>query len=139
MVFMGSIAPPDHDARVTAVRARLDDVTGGEPGPDELALLVRLLRAFAVRAPEAAEQVITLLSSGSEDLRDRAHALKGSAANIGAAGLSALCASIEQDARAGVRPDPVATAEMLRAETAAVLRAVTEVADAYEERRTRYR
>ncbi|MEU4562605.1 Hpt domain-containing protein [Actinoplanes sp. NPDC023936] len=133
---MGASRPADHDARVAAVRARLDDVTGGEPGPDELDLLIRLLRAFAARAPELAGQLIDLLAADDlGQLRDLAHALKGSAANVGAAGLSALCAGVEQDARAGVRPEPASTARRLRTEVTAAQRAVTEVADGYAKRR----
>ncbi|WP_433831838.1 Hpt domain-containing protein [Actinoplanes sp. CA-015351] len=128
---MGSVAPPaDHDARVAAVRARLDDITAGKPSPDELALLVKLLRAFAAKAPAATDELISVLENGGTgDIRERAHAFKGSAANIGATALSALCAGVEEDAREGIRSDPATTAQRLRDEVAQALRAVTEVAD----------
>jgi HPt (histidine-containing phosphotransfer) domain-containing protein len=130
---MGSVAPPDHDARVIAIRARLDDITEGAPGPAELALLARLLRSFAAKAPAATDELIGLLAAGATtDIRERAHALKGSSANIGATALSALCADVEAQARAGDRPEPVTTAQRLRDEVGRALRAVTEVADSYE-------
>lgn len=125
-------AAPDHDARAAGVRARLHDITGGTPGPDERALLVRLLRSFADQAPATAGTVIDLLDGGElRELRERAHALRGSAANIGATGLAALCAGIERDARAGRRP-AAGTARRLGDEVTETVRAVTAVADAYE-------
>ncbi|WP_232050038.1 Hpt domain-containing protein [Actinoplanes sp. OR16] len=128
---MGIVAPPSHDERVTAVRARLNDITDGDPGPGERALLARLLRSFAAKAPAAADELIDVLDGDTGVLRERAHALKGSSANIGATALAAICAAVETDARAGNRPDP-ATAAHLRDEIAGMVRAVTEVADAYE-------
>ncbi|WP_229075563.1 Hpt domain-containing protein [Actinoplanes sp. DH11] len=145
-----------HDARTAQVRARLADITQGEPEPHERALLVRLLRSFTAKTPAAADEVIRLLGEAADgtagqatdgttvgaadatanqaaaELRERAHALKGSAANVGATGLAAVCADVESQARTGVRPDPVTTAQRIRAEVTGTLRAVTEVADDYD-------
>ncbi|MEU4688745.1 Hpt domain-containing protein [Actinoplanes sp. NPDC023714] len=130
---MGIVAPPSHGERVAAIRKRLADIADGDPGPAERALLARLLRSFAAKAPAAAGELIDLLGDGATTaLRERAHALKGSSANIGATALSALCAVVETEARAGLRPDPATTAQHLRDEVAGVVRAVTEVAESYE-------
>jgi HPt (histidine-containing phosphotransfer) domain-containing protein len=129
---MESVAPPDHDARVASIRTRLNDITEGAPSPAERTLLVRLLRSFAAKTPAAADELIGLLATGPvTEIRERAHALKGSSANIGAISLSALCADVETEARAGVRPAPVTTAQRLRDEVGGALRAVHEVADSY--------
>jgi HPt (histidine-containing phosphotransfer) domain-containing protein len=125
------------DERLATVRARIEAITDPDPTPDEQALVLRLLRGFVTRTPAAVEQVTALLEDAAAErgvLRDRAHALKGSAANIGAAGLAALCATVEDQARAGRVTDPAGTAELIRAEAAGAVRAVSAIADEFARR-----
>ncbi|GGJ77830.1 hypothetical protein GCM10010123_04870 [Pilimelia anulata] len=125
-------APPPADAgdaelagRWADITARLADITGPEPPPEERALLDRLVASFAARAPAAVEELAAAVRAGdAAAVRDRAHALKGSAANLGAARLAALCADLEDRARAGDTPPPGDPLAALRAEAAATLRAL---------------
>lgn len=120
---------------VTAgVRARLADLVGEEPSPAETALLGRLLRSFRERAPASADLLCDLLCEGDPGrVRDQAHALRGSAANIGATALAELCGGVEDQAGAGVVADPATTAARIRLELAAAVRAVAEVAHDYQQ------
>lgn len=123
------------DDRVAGVRARIAIIVDPDPTPAELALVVRLLRSFIAKTPAAVE----LLLDGFEakdvaTVRDQAHALKGSAANIGATALATLCAAVEDQARAGAVADPAGTAGRIRAEAAGAMEAVSVLADEYAQR-----
>jgi histidine phosphotransfer protein HptB len=122
------------DERIATVRARIGAITDSDPTPAELALVLRLLRNFVAKTPAAVEQVTASLenAAGLGVLRDQAHALKGSAANIGATGLAALCSAVEDQARAGAVTDPAGTAGRIRAEAAGALQAVAALADEYD-------
>ena len=107
--------------REDEVRDRLADIAGPEPGPAERALMARLIRSFLARTPAAVERLGELLRGGDPTtLRDHAHALKGSAANIGAGTLSAIFAEVEHAARDGAVPDPDVTLGRVAAEQAIV-------------------
>jgi HPt (histidine-containing phosphotransfer) domain-containing protein len=126
---MESVTEADDETRVAGVRARLADLTEGDPTPAETALLLRLLGSFEGRAQEAADVLADLLRHGDlADVRDQAHSLKGSAANIGATRLAGLCAAVEDQARAGRLADPRHTAARLHTEVAGALRAVSRLA-----------
>lgn len=121
------------DERLAGVRARIALITDPDPTAAELALIQRLLRSFVAKTPEAVARLLD--GFGGKDLgtiRDQAHGLKGSAANIGATALAALCAALEDQARAGAIADPAGTAERIRAEAAGALEAVSALADEYE-------
>ncbi|WIM98836.1 Hpt domain-containing protein [Actinoplanes oblitus] len=122
------------EERLAAVRDRIETITDPDPTPAERALVLRLLRNFAARTPDAVDQVTASLENAADlgVLRDQAHALKGSAGNIGAAALATLCATVEDQARAGKLTDPVSMAGRIRAEAAGALRAVTALAEEYE-------
>src|SRR5690349_13894309 len=93
-------------SREDEVRDRLADIAGDDPGPAERALIGRLIRSYLQKTPAGVDRLSELLRGGDTDtLREHAHALKGSASNIGAAGLAAVFAEVEQDARAGFVPD----------------------------------
>lgn len=129
---MGTATQPEDRARLADVRARLAELVEADPSPAELALVLRLLRSFAAKAPLAADDLVRLLHEGDpEPVRDHAHSLKGSAANIGAAGLAELCAQVEDRARAGAVTDPGPTADRLRAEVDGAVRAVESLAREY--------
>jgi HPt (histidine-containing phosphotransfer) domain-containing protein len=101
---------------------RLADIGGDRPGPDERALLGRLIRSFRGKAPGAVEQLGELLRGGDpQAVRDHAHGLKGSAANIGAETLSGIFAEVEHLAADGVIPDADLTLGRICAEQALVL------------------
>jgi HPt (histidine-containing phosphotransfer) domain-containing protein len=89
-----------YPGRLGQIRARLDDLAGPDPYEDEWALLARLLRSFTVKTGPAVDQLAAALRTGdAEDVRERAHGLKGSAANVGAGTLAALFAHLEHRAR----------------------------------------
>jgi histidine phosphotransfer protein HptB len=109
-------------SREDEIRARLGDIAGPEPSAAERALLARLLRSFVTKTPDGVDRLGALLRGGEPGtVRDHAHALKGSAANLGADRLAAICAEVEQGARDGRLPDPDSTLGRLAAEQAQVL------------------
>jgi HPt (histidine-containing phosphotransfer) domain-containing protein len=119
----------DVSTREGEIRARLADIGGETPGPAERALLARLIRSFAGKTPGKVEQLGELLRGGDpEAVRDHAHGLKGSAANIGADTLSGIFAEVEQSARDGVVPDADMTLGRVCAEQALVLGVLDELA-----------
>ncbi|MEU0556876.1 Hpt domain-containing protein [Dactylosporangium sp. NPDC006015] len=88
--------------RAAGIRARLDDVAGPDPSPDDLAMLARLLTAFTTRTPPAVDRLAVAMHAGdTAAVHVQAHALKGSAANIGGTALADLLADLEQRARGG--------------------------------------
>lgn len=130
---METATQPEDEARVAGVRARLTTLVEADPSPAELALVARLLNSFAVKAPVAADLLVRLLHQGdAEPVREQAHRLKGSAANIGAMGLAALCAGVEEQARAGVVADPDTITAHLEREVGGAVRAVRVLAGEYE-------
>lgn len=97
-----------------AIRARLLEITGPEPGGPECALLVRLLTSYTAKTPPALERLTDALAAADlTAVQDQAHALKGSAANIGAAALTDLFAELEDAARDGHLLEPRATLDRI--------------------------
>src|SRR5690242_14699167 len=112
----------DVRTREGEIRARLAEIGGKRPGPAERALLARLIRSFAGKTPGRVEQLGELLRGGDPAaVRDHAHGLKGSAANIGADTLSGIFAEVEHAARDGVILDADMTLGRICAEQALVL------------------
>jgi CheY-like chemotaxis protein len=106
----------------TAIRARLGELTGPEPTEDELTLVDQLIDTFLTRVPVTVEQLADALRDGDgEIIAARAHALKGSAANIGADSLADLADGFEAHARAGRVPDAAPSTTILRDEVDLVL------------------
>ncbi|GAA1606883.1 Hpt domain-containing protein [Actinoplanes couchii] len=129
---METATQPEDEARVAGVRARLADLVEADPSPAELALMARLLNSFAAKAPASADELARLLRQGDAGLvREQAHSLKGSAANIGATDLATLCARIEDQARAGIVADPETTTAHLELEVGGAVRAVLILAGEY--------
>jgi HPt (histidine-containing phosphotransfer) domain-containing protein len=94
--------------RESDIRARLAEITGGAPpaGP-ERDLLGRLLVSYTSKTPVGIEQLESLIRAGDvTGVRQLAHALKGSATNLGVTALSRLFATVEDEARADRLPDP---------------------------------
>jgi histidine phosphotransfer protein HptB len=121
------------DERLAGVRARIATITDPDPAPEELALVLRLLRSFVAKTPPAVDRLLDGFQQKDPGLiRDQAHALKGSAANIGATALAALCSALEDQARTGAVTDPAGTAGRIRAEAEAALAAVAALAAEYE-------
>ncbi|WP_433360808.1 Hpt domain-containing protein [Actinoplanes sp. CA-142083] len=124
----------DTRTRGEAIRARLADIGGNEPGPGERALLARLIRSFAGKTPAGVDQLGELLRGGDPlAVRDHAHGLKGSAANIGADTLSGIFAEIEHSAGSGVIPDADLTLGRICAEQALVLGLLGDLAKEFED------
>jgi HPt (histidine-containing phosphotransfer) domain-containing protein len=130
---METATAPEDLARVAGVRARLADLVEAEPSPAELALILRLLRSFAATAPLAADELVRLLHEGDAGrVRDQAHSLKGSAANIGAASLAVVCGQVEDVARTGRITAAGPAAGRLRAEVDGALRAIRVLTGEFE-------
>ncbi|MEV6305947.1 Hpt domain-containing protein [Actinoplanes sp. NPDC051861] len=130
---MESVIDARDQIRIAEVRARLSDLTEDDPTPAEVALVIRLLRSFEGKVPAAADLLVGMLHDGEPGpVREQAHALKGSAANIGATALADLCADVEDQARVGVVADPATTSVRVRDEVAGALRAVAVIAGEYE-------
>jgi HPt (histidine-containing phosphotransfer) domain-containing protein len=134
---METATQPEDRARVAGVRTRLADLVEADPSPAELALVLRLLRSFAEKAPPAADELVRVLHEGDPGMvRDRAHSLRGAAANLGLAGLAGVCSQIEDHARAGIVAEPGPVAGRLGAELDGAVRAVMALAGEYERRAT---
>jgi HPt (histidine-containing phosphotransfer) domain-containing protein len=119
-----------HSGRLGEIRARLDDLAGPDPHDDERELLARLLRSFTIKTAPAVDRLAAVLREGdAEDVRERAHGLKGSAANVGAGTLAGIFADLEHRARAGALPGPAALLDAVRAELDLVVPALMAVAD----------
>ncbi|WP_295914153.1 PAS domain S-box protein [uncultured Xanthomonas sp.] len=102
-------APPEPaaPAALDAILARFGNNAG---------LFVRMLDAFAEEHRTLLQRVEAALRQGDAGASaDAAHALKGSAATLGAATLAQAAAVVEQDARGGRLPDVAATLAALRA------------------------
>jgi signal transduction histidine kinase/DNA-binding response OmpR family regulator len=111
-----------------AVRARVDELLGPDPSPAEVELVAQLIDAFVARLPDSIEKLTTALTAGdTETVAARAHALKGSASNIGAVSLAAVAAELETNARAGDLPDVEPPATILRDEAELALRVLDAV------------
>ncbi|GAA1501193.1 hypothetical protein GCM10009827_009560 [Dactylosporangium maewongense] len=103
--------------RAAGISARLDDVAGPDPSPDDLAMLARLLTAFTTRTPPAVDRLAVAMHAGdTAAVHVQAHALKGSAANIGGTALADLLADLEQRARDGGLPDAGPALDRIRTE-----------------------
>jgi signal transduction histidine kinase/CheY-like chemotaxis protein len=110
-------AGPRQAELASAVRARLAEIAGPEPGDGERALLGQLIDTFLARTPAAIDRLAEFMRERDLDaVASQAHALKGSAANIGAVGLAGLAADVENRARAGRLPDPRRSLDVMRLE-----------------------
>ncbi len=120
----------DHSSQTVEIRARLADITGAEPAAAEHALLARLIHSFLGKTPPAVDRLDELLRGDDPVLvRDHAHGLKGSAANLGAGTLAAIFAEIEQDARNGRVADADLTVTRVRSELGQVTGVLLRLAD----------
>ncbi|GAB7038545.1 MULTISPECIES: Hpt domain-containing protein [Catenuloplanes] len=117
------------DARAAALDERLLDIAGPDPSPAERALMVRLIENFLRKVPAMLDHLeFTLAADDPAEARTAAHALRGSASNIGADGLALLAGAVEDEIRAGRPPAPAAVTA-LRAEADAVRPLLTAAAD----------
>jgi signal transduction histidine kinase/DNA-binding response OmpR family regulator/HPt (histidine-containing phosphotransfer) domain-containing protein len=95
--------PPAHSTAAADVlydRSRLDELR--EYDTPDGSVVRAALDAFAEQAPAHLEDLRTRIASGdAPGVRESAHALKGSASNVGAVALAALASSLELDARRG--------------------------------------
>lgn len=112
------------------IRARLAEIGGDEPTGPERQLLARLLRSWITKTPAAVDRLAELVHDADlAAVRDQAHLLKGSAANLGITTLAGLFAGIEQEARAGRRPDPDTALAAVRREYARAERVCAGIAE----------
>ena len=119
----------DVHSREDEIRTRLADITGPDPAGPERALVGRLIRSYLAKTPGAVDQLGELLRGGTpEAVREHAHSLKGSAANLGADTLAGIFAEVEHAARDGVVPDADLILGRVGAELARVLAVLEELA-----------
>ncbi|PWT76363.1 MAG: hypothetical protein C5B46_01290 [Proteobacteria bacterium] len=91
---------------------------GGPATPD---LLAQVIRIYLETAPELLETLRSGLAAGHVDaVRNAAHTLKSSSANLGAGTLSGLCKQLETAARNGALTPDLATMECVDFEYARV-------------------
>jgi HPt (histidine-containing phosphotransfer) domain-containing protein len=84
-------------------------------------LLERIAVAFAEDAPRQVRRMRRAIAEETlEELRRGAHALKSSAASIGAARLARLCATVEDDAKSGRAGHAAATLQVVEDQVAQV-------------------
>jgi CheY-like chemotaxis protein/HPt (histidine-containing phosphotransfer) domain-containing protein len=94
--------PPAAAEREAGIRARFSDIAGPHPQDDERALLAELISSFVATAPEALAALGEAVQDGdARAVQERAHKLRGSAANVGAGALADVCQSFEEMARLG--------------------------------------
>ncbi len=99
-----SSAPPAAIKGDDPIGVRLGELAGDRSDP-ELALVDRLVASFLRRGPKHVAALRAATGTGQlETVEEQAHSFKGAAGNIGAAGLAAVCAEIEDAARAGRLP-----------------------------------
>ncbi|GAA2628216.1 Hpt domain-containing protein [Paractinoplanes durhamensis] len=119
----------DVSTREAEIRARLADIGGPQPGHGERALMARLIRSFVGKTPAGVDLLGELLRGGDpKAVRDHAHSLKGSAANIGADQLAGIFREVEDSAREGIVLDPDMTLGRIACEQALVLGLLEEFA-----------
>ncbi|MFI5954591.1 response regulator [Cryptosporangium sp. NPDC051539] len=99
-------APSDDDPAVddqeAGIRRRFADIAGPGPTDDEKELLAELVGSFVRNAPETLAALGDAVHAGNAvAVAEKAHKLKGSAANIGAMALADVCESFEEMARLG--------------------------------------
>jgi len=96
------LGPPDAAEQESSIRARFADIAGPDPRADEKELLAEMVGAFVRTAPETLAALRDAVHTGDAGaVAERAHKLKGSAANIGAGALADVCASFEEMAAVG--------------------------------------
>ena len=115
-----AVAAPDDD-REGPIRVRIAQICDGEPAGPERELLARLFTSFTTKTPAGIDLLAKLMHDGeTAAVQHQAHALKGSAHNLGVEALGALFARLEEEARGGRLPDPAASLATFRDEYAAV-------------------
>lgn len=123
------------DARIAAIRARLDEL-GGTDQDDDRALFTQLLRSLAARAPRAlSDMEDAARRHDAEAFVEHVHGLKGSVANLGGDVLACLLNDIEQRSRLG-RPPDLAGLSPVRGELALFCVSLLAVAHDLDQRST---
>jgi signal transduction histidine kinase/DNA-binding response OmpR family regulator/HPt (histidine-containing phosphotransfer) domain-containing protein len=83
--------------------ARLDEFK--EFDDDALSMTREVVRLFVMDSPRRIEEIAAAIGADDPDaLSKAAHALKGSAGNVGAAAMQALCSALEEDTKSGGIP-----------------------------------
>lgn len=95
---------------------------------DDLEFLDELIQTFLADTVDQLSAMGNAAAAGSaEELMRPAHSLKSNAASMGAERLSALCRTLEADARTGTVPDAVARVGEAAAEFELVRTALAEL------------
>jgi signal transduction histidine kinase/CheY-like chemotaxis protein len=113
---------------VEEIRARVSDLIDGEPTPQELALVGRVLGGFCANAPDTLARLADVVAAGDATAAVTvAHTLTGAAGNVGATTLARLSGEFETRARAGRLTAAGSDLAALRHELDRVVAAVTAV------------
>jgi len=121
--------PGGATARSEAIDRRLAELAGPDPA-DDRELFAQLLRSFLSRSGAMLAALQAAVQAGDPtEVEQRAHALKGAAANLGGEHLAALLAAVEAQARAG---GPAADLSPVICELAAFDAALSAAADGME-------
>jgi HPt (histidine-containing phosphotransfer) domain-containing protein len=81
------------------IRARIADLIEDD-NPDDVAFVEQLVASFLDRAPDMLARLDAAITMGDvSETVESAHALRGTAANIGAVGVAELCAEAEHAAQ----------------------------------------
>ena len=120
----------DGSDRDAAVRARLADISDGEPTGPEAELLARLLTSFISKTPAGIDELAARTTAGDVTaVQYHAHALKGAATNIGATALAHLLEEVEAEARVGRLPSNANMIAAIRAEYDLTVPVCEDIAD----------
>jgi HPt (histidine-containing phosphotransfer) domain-containing protein len=118
-----------HEPVLTAIRARLAEIISDDD-PDDVEFARHLLCSFIDRAPALLDALsVALAAMDAPTVVDRAHALKGAAANVGADSVARLCAEVEIQARGACLDLAQAYPTVIGAELAEATRHLSTVVD----------
>ncbi|GAA2524491.1 response regulator [Winogradskya humida] len=113
---------PVGDDRAALIRARFADITDPDPTEAERVMLAGMLTSFTAKTPAVIDALEAALVAGDgETVRSTAHALKGTAGNLGITALADLLGAVESAARSGSElPTSEETMPAIRAEYARI-------------------
>ncbi|GII02580.1 hypothetical protein Pta02_45880 [Planobispora takensis] len=89
-------------SREAGIRDRLDELAGPDAVDEERAIVGRIITSFREHVPDLADGIRNAVRRGdATEVERRAHTLRGTAANLGATALAALCEELERQGETG--------------------------------------
>jgi signal transduction histidine kinase/DNA-binding NarL/FixJ family response regulator len=118
-------AGPEHDSHATTLDPEALAALSALQRPGMQNLLQSVCSTYLVEAPQLLAQLHGAAQVGNLALlKEAAHSLKSSSAQLGASQLAGLCRAVEEAVRYGTLADPLQQAQAIEAEFAAVRQAV---------------